>query len=138
MGRQELIARSVTVAILWGFQKRANDVLSNILFLISTFFSLYQLPFDKIRPADFSNLRRNHWNVSDDAYYDSFRPTGGKNAEEALKAIGDMGYSGSVSILFTCQNRGVRRYELLISALRTDFLLYRRPEIPRQICSTPL
>lgn len=100
MGRQELIARSVTAAILDGFQNRANNVLGYLLFLFSTFFSIYQLPFDKIRPADFSSLRRNHWKVSDDAYYDSFRSDGGKNAEAALKAIGDMGYSGSVCVAF--------------------------------------
>jgi hypothetical protein len=96
MGRQEAIARSVALAVLHGFQTRTNNALGYIFFLFSTFFSLYQLPFDKIRPADFANLRRKHWKVTDDAYYDSFRSKGGENAEEVLTAIGDMGYSGSV------------------------------------------
>lgn len=99
MGRQEAIARSIVLSILGSFQNRANGGLSYILSLFSVLFSLFQLPFQKIRPADFSNLRRNHWNLDDDAYLDSFRTGDGKKAEEALKPIGDMGYSGSVSPL---------------------------------------
>jgi hypothetical protein len=96
MGRPEAIARSIVLALINGTQKRSRSALAWILAFFSTFFSLYQLQFEKVRPTDFANLRRNHWDVADDAYLDSFRPEGGKKPEESLKAIGDMGFSGSV------------------------------------------
>ena len=96
MGRQEAIARSIVLALISGTQKRASNAFGRILAFFSAFFSLYQLHFEKIRPADFANLRRNHWECGDDAYLDSFRPKNGKNPEESLKSIGDMGFSGSV------------------------------------------
>ncbi|KAJ9134371.1 SAICAR synthase-like protein [Coniochaeta hoffmannii] len=95
MGRQEAIARSIVLALIDGSQKRASSVVSWILAFFSAFFSLWQLHFDKIRPADFARLRRDHWDVSDDAYLDSFRPPAGKKPEDSLKPIGDMGFSGS-------------------------------------------
>jgi hypothetical protein len=96
MGRQEAIARSIVLALINGSQKRASSVLAYILAYFSAFFSLWQLHFEKIRPTDFANLRRNHWDVSDDAYLESFRPEGKKKPEDGLKPIGDMGFSGSV------------------------------------------
>jgi hypothetical protein len=96
MGRQEAIARSIVLALINGSQKRASSVLARILAFFSAFFALWQLHFEKIRPADFANLRRNHWDVADDAYLDSFRPEGAKKPEDGLKPIGDMGFSGSV------------------------------------------
>ncbi|KAK4185057.1 phosphatidylinositol-4-phosphate 5-kinase-domain-containing protein [Podospora australis] len=102
MGRQEKIARSIVRALVWpnfnGNQKRSNsNPLRLMLALFSAFFSLYQLLLLKIRPADFAKLRREHWDVSDDDYIESFRPPqseAGKE-EEGLTAIGDMGFSGS-------------------------------------------
>ncbi|KAB5517536.1 hypothetical protein GE09DRAFT_567591 [Coniochaeta sp. 2T2.1] len=95
MGRQEAIARSIVLALINGTQKRASSALAWILAFFSAFFSLYQLHFEKVRPADFANLRRNHWDCSDDAYLDSFQPGAGKKPEESLRPIGDMGFSGS-------------------------------------------
>jgi hypothetical protein len=102
MGRQGKIARSVVRAIIKSGEtkKRSSSPLALILALFSTFFSLYQLLLRKVRPADFSNLRRNHWHVSDDDYVQSFAAEDdqrGSAGEESLKAIGDMGFSGSVS-----------------------------------------
>ena len=102
MGRQEKIARSVVRVIIKpsGTKKQSSSPLARILALFSTFFSLYQLLLRKVRPADFSNLRRNYWHVSDDAYVQSFEAEhdrAGSVGEESLKAIGDMGFSGSVS-----------------------------------------
>lgn len=105
MGRQEKIARSIVRAITKSGEtkKRSSNPLALILALFSAFFSLYQLLLRKVRPADFSNLRRNHWDVSDDDYVQSFGAEderSGGAAEESLKAIGDMGFSGSVSRLY--------------------------------------
>jgi len=99
MGRQERIARSVVRAILnsSGVQGRPRSRIGWILAVISVFFSLYQLALRKIRPADFAKLRREHWEVEDDDYVYSFRPREDNKQEQALSAIGDMGFSGSVS-----------------------------------------
>lgn len=100
MGRQEKIARSVVRAITSsnGLDHRPRNPLAWILACFSLFFSLYQLALRKICPADFANLRRNHWDLSDDEYVGSFQQPGDDaNQEQALKAIGDMGFSGSVS-----------------------------------------
>ncbi|KAK3322709.1 hypothetical protein B0H66DRAFT_212926 [Apodospora peruviana] len=104
MGRQESIARSISQAITSAKtngdhvrpKSRSSSALAWILAVFSAFFSLYQLTLRKIRPADFAKLRRNHWEVTDDAYVDSFQPAdGASKGEEALHAIGDMGFSGS-------------------------------------------
>jgi hypothetical protein len=98
MGRTEAIARSIALAITEdGKKKRPQGLLATILSLFSTIWSFWQLMLYKIRAADFANLRRNIWAVRDDDYTASFYPHGeGKAREEALKAIGDMGFSGSV------------------------------------------
>ncbi|KAM7219441.1 hypothetical protein V8F06_005175 [Rhypophila decipiens] len=104
MGRQESIARSLTQALTTtngngnGVGERSSrNLLGWILAFFSVFFSLYQLTLRKIRPAEFTKLRRDHWDVTDDAYVESFLPReeGASKREEALKAIGDMGFSGS-------------------------------------------
>lgn len=100
MGRKERIARSAVRAIIKtnGTKQRPGNPLGILLALFSAFFALYQLVLRKIRPADFANLRRKHWDVSDDDYLASFRPEGGPS-EQALQSIGNMGFSGSVSTI---------------------------------------
>ncbi|KAH8898386.1 SAICAR synthase-like protein [Thozetella sp. PMI_491] len=100
MGRQGYIARSIARAIINHAKPQRHDKrgwLAFILGLFSTFFSVYQLTLQKFRPADFANLRRNHWRVEDNDYVQSFsRGEGGDVAEDvALRPIGDMGFSGS-------------------------------------------
>lgn len=104
MGRQEKIARSIVRAIANGSRtkQRPGNALGLILAFLSVLFSLYQLALEKVRPADFANLRRRHWAVSDDEYIESFKPGEGERGEGergevGLDAIGDMGFSGSVS-----------------------------------------
>jgi hypothetical protein len=98
MGRKEKIARSVVRAIIkTNGTNKQRSILARILAFFSLFFSLYQLLLRKIRPADFANLRRNHWDVTDDDYVQSFQAENGGPEEESLNAIGDMGFSGSVS-----------------------------------------
>jgi hypothetical protein len=96
--RQERIARSIVRALVKtnGTNKRSNSPLGLLLALFSAVFSLYQLVLRKIRPADFAKLRRDHWDVSDDDYIRSFQIEEGRDGDEPLKAIGDMGFSGSV------------------------------------------
>lgn len=101
MGRQEYIARSVVRALTngSGLEKRSQNALAWLLALFGAFFTLYQLALRKIRPADFSSLRREHWELSDRDYLDSFQTSESNNKEDVLKSIGDMGFSGSVSTL---------------------------------------
>ena len=103
MGRKERIARSIAKAITHHNdlkKKTSRNPLAWILAWFSAFFSLHQLLLAKIRAADFANLRRNHWKVTDDDYADSFQPSASESGkpEEALKGIGDMGFSGSVGL----------------------------------------
>lgn len=97
MGRQEAIARSVVRAVKNGGQRKSRSPIAWILALLSAFFSFYQLPLRKVRPETFTGLRRKQWALEDDDYVASFRPAECERDEQALKAIGDMGFSGSVS-----------------------------------------
>lgn len=101
MGRQEYIARSVVRALTngSGLEKPSQNALAWLLSLFSAFFTLYQLALRKIRPANFSRLRREHWELSDRDYLDSFQTSDSNNKEDVLKSIGDMGFSGSVRTL---------------------------------------
>lgn len=103
MGRQKSIARSISQAITSahgnGTSNRSpRNPLGWLLTFFSALFSLYKLTLRKIRPAEFGNLRRNYWKVTDDTYIDSFLPREGTSkGDAALSSIGDMGFSGSVS-----------------------------------------
>lgn len=96
MGRVEAIARSIVLAIVRGAKKRARSPIAVILTLISTIFSLYQLPLHRHRPHIFGELRQKHWNLSEDRYVASFTPEDGGKPEDMLSTMGDMGFSGSV------------------------------------------
>jgi hypothetical protein len=103
MSRQRRIARSIVRAVLdgCGVERRGKSVVGLILALFSSLFALFQLHLRKVRPADFANLRRNYWDISDDSYASSFDPAERPaDAATPLKPIGDMGFSGSVSSLF--------------------------------------
>ena len=99
MGRQTSIAKSVAAPLRHGGRKRPTTKLGRIIAAFSLLFSLYQLPFEKIHPEVFGNLRKNHWQVKDEEYEESFEPVpedGDQKSDIALHAIGDMGFSGSV------------------------------------------
>ena len=127
MGRQEYIARSVVRALTngSGLEKQSQSAIAWILSLFAAFFSLYQLALHKIRPADFASLRRDHWELSDQDYVDSFQSGEDSNKEEVLKSIGDMGFSGSASFLV-----------LYLSPTPATNAFLRRHFTPRPIKST--
>ena len=128
MGRQEKIARSIVRAITngSGAKRRSGNPLALLLALFSALFTLYQLALRKVRPADFANLRRKHWDVCDDAYVKSFQPDEGETNDEPLKSIGDMGFSGSVRHT---------KPPGCFSPLGAANLRYSRPSIPPPIRS---
>lgn len=90
MSRHDSIVRSIILAIRNGAKKRGRSILSLIFVVFSSILSFYQIRLQKIHPVLFANLRRNHWDVNDDAYLDSFVD------DDGLNSIGDMGFSGSV------------------------------------------
>jgi hypothetical protein len=92
MTRKQKVARSVVYAILENDQTKIRSLVARFFAAIATFFALYQLPLIKLRNDLFLKLR-NKWLVDDEDYKDSF----GK--KDGLQAKGDMGFSGSVSIL---------------------------------------
>lgn len=99
MGRKEKIARSIVQAITrtTNIRKRPGNLLASILAFLTTLFSLYHLVLRRIRPADFAKLRRQHWDINDNDYAQSFQQEDGDEVgKPPLKAIGDMGFSGSV------------------------------------------
>lgn len=97
MGRLEAIARSVVRAIVDGAKKRSRSPIVFILALISTIFSLYELPLHKHRANVFEDLRQKYWKLDEDDYIASFQPGEDGKLEDVLSAMGDMGFSGSVS-----------------------------------------
>jgi hypothetical protein len=94
MARQQKVARSIVYAILENDGAKVRSLLSRILAAIASFFALYQLQLIRLRNDIFEQLREK-WQVDDEYYKDSF----GK--KDSLEANGDMGFSGSVSDLYT-------------------------------------
>ena len=90
MARQQKVARSIVYAILENNGSKVRSLLARILAAIAYFFALYQLWLTKHRNDLFEKLRE-HWQVDDEDYKDSF---GQKNG---LRSNGDMGFSGRQS-----------------------------------------
>jgi hypothetical protein len=89
MGRRDdLIGKSILRAIF-----NTTDDKRTLLGWIFAFFALFQIPLSRYREAFFKELRTEHWQLDEDEYRESFRPV---NKKGKLKAIGDLGYSGSV------------------------------------------
>ncbi|KEF56403.1 uncharacterized protein A1O9_07984 [Exophiala aquamarina CBS 119918] len=87
-GREKIISRSIVSAIQ-DDQPQPKSTLRRILRSIRIFFYIYSLVLAKYRPELFQNLRDNIWDIVDAEYQSSF------DTADALKAKGDMGYSGS-------------------------------------------
>ena len=62
------------------------------------FFTVNGVKLIRYEPEKFTHLRQEVWEFSEDDYQASFRPT---NGQPPLKAMGDLGYSGSVSSLLS-------------------------------------
>lgn len=60
---------------------------------VRAFFTIGRIKLIRHESTVFSNMRRDVWHFNENQYLESFHSTGGK---QALRAIGDLGYSGSV------------------------------------------
>lgn len=118
--RERAIARSI-IATLGGStsssaivaQQDSSSLLARLLFIISSFFKLYALVLHKMRAREFARLRGEIWGLNEADYVGSFVPRASVPSEmnekrnnrdefdcsNVLKSIGDMGFSGSVSLL---------------------------------------
>lgn len=90
--RQTLISSSILKAI---FLDRSDDN-KTLLGRILAFFSIFQLTLSRYKADLFRKLRTEVWQIDDNEYIESFKGSGKK---AVLKAVGDLGYSGSVNLL---------------------------------------
>lgn len=86
--REKKISWSIVSAIR-DDQPQPKSTLRRVLRSIRTFFYIYGLVLAKYRPELFQKLRETMWGIVDAEYTSSF------DTADALKAMGDMGYSGS-------------------------------------------
>ena len=90
MGRRDnLISRSILLAIFNDNRDKKLTILGRIL----AFFRLFQLTLSRYKDDLFKHLRTNVWEIDEDEYHESFRR---QEKTARLKAIGDLGFSGSV------------------------------------------
>jgi len=93
MGRREtLISNSILHAI---FQDRDDDK-KTLLRRILAFFSIFQLTLSRYKAGLFRKLRTEAWQIDEEEYTEWYK---GSGEQAALKAVGDLGYSGSVGLL---------------------------------------
>lgn len=95
--RQRLISTSILRAI---FRVKSKDASKKPGFVarILAFFSVFNIHLARYREELFKRLRNEVWQMEEEEYTEAFRsPSKGKRTD--LIAIGDLGYSGSVSRL---------------------------------------
>ena len=93
--RQRLISKSILNAIFRSSDKPSNRP-HTILTRILAFFSIFYLALSRYKAELFKKLRNEIWGMDEDEYRESFRSA---SKREGLVAVGDLGYSGSVSLL---------------------------------------
>lgn len=93
MGRRDnQISKSILSAI---FHDQENDKKRTIIGRILAFFSFFRIVLARYADSLFKRLRGEEWEIDEDEYRESFRSNGN---DEELKAVGDLGYSGSVRL----------------------------------------
>lgn len=90
MSKQDSVANSVVSAVVGEHPKR-RGILQLILHFFSVLLSLYRIQLTRTCPDRFRRLREEYWNFAPGEYQASFE------TRKALKPVGDMGFSGSVS-----------------------------------------
>ena len=98
MGRRDrLISASILRAVFkTGTTQDDGAARPGLLARILAFFALFNLTLAKHGAQLFERLRNKVWEMDEDEYTESFRRPGtGKGTD--LVAVGDLGYSGSVS-----------------------------------------
>ncbi|KAE9964162.1 hypothetical protein BLS_008587 [Venturia inaequalis] len=97
MGRRDnQISKSILEAI---FHDPEHDDKRTFIVRILAFFSFFRIILARYADSVFKRLRAEEWEIDEDEYRESFRSNG---KDEELKAVGDLGYSGST--FFTTPN----------------------------------
>lgn len=97
MGRRDnQISNSILSAI---FHDQDHDGKRTIIGRLLAFFSFFRLILARYKDNVFKRLRGEEWEIDEDEYRESFRSNG---KDENLKAVGDLGYSGSVCCRALC------------------------------------
>ena len=92
--RQYLISKSILNAT-FHFSEKPSDRPPTILACILAFLSLFYLALPRYKAELFKRLRNEVWGIDEDEYRESFRSA---SKREWLVAVGDLEYSGSVSL----------------------------------------
>jgi hypothetical protein len=92
--RDNLISKSILHAIFRDRKTSKRTTLGRIL----AFFTFFQLHLVRYKDEIFKRLRDEIWEMDEDEYRESFRS---QDKKGKLKAVGDLGYSGSVRTEFT-------------------------------------
>jgi hypothetical protein len=91
MGRRD---NQISISILSAiFHDQNHDDRRTVLGRILAFFSFFRIILARYKDELFERLRVDEWEIDEDEYRESFRSNG---KDEKLKAVGDLGYSGSV------------------------------------------
>jgi hypothetical protein len=125
MGRRDnLISKSILRAVFGDHTHDKKTIIGRIL----AFFSIFQITLSRYAEDIFKELRTELWKLNEDEYRESFRPPDKKGK---LESIGDLGYSGSVSLL--PHSRFLPRH-IILKPL-ADVLPNPKLQIPCQISS---
>lgn len=96
--RDRLISTSILRAIFSTKpSQNGTEARPGLLARILAFFTFFNLTLAKYRRELFKKLRNDIWGIEEEGYAESFRSPS-KNKRTDLVAVGDLGYSGSVSI----------------------------------------
>jgi hypothetical protein len=89
--RQEALTKSIQSGLLRDPDRFKKTVWGQFI----AFFTIRRIKLIRHERHLFAKLRREVWNFDEDEYQSSFHTTSG---QPPLKMIGDLGYSGSVSL----------------------------------------
>ena len=89
--RQSTLAKSIQAGLLDDSGRFKKSIWGQIL----AFFTFRRIMLIRYETYLFAKLRQEIWNYDEDEYQASFRTTSG---QPPLKAMGELGYSGSVRI----------------------------------------
>jgi hypothetical protein len=90
MNRDTLISNSILQAI---FKDQKDEERSTFFGRLGASCAFYQLTLSRYRHELFKRLRNDVWKIDEKEYTESFK---GQGSKDALKPVGDLGYSGSV------------------------------------------
>jgi hypothetical protein len=89
--RQSALTKSIQAGLLRDPDRLKKTAWGHLL----AFFTLYRIKLIRFEEELFAKLRQEVWQFNENEYQASFRTTDG---QPPLKSMGDLGYSGSVSL----------------------------------------